>query len=436
MKSTLALLAAILIVSCTEPLQNSITSVDDYEEYFAVSSNDAIQNLKAECTFWSDKINEQPSGFTYLQKLGIAKSKLFEKTGDINYLIAAESDFNKAGKLLNGKYSSQNLLTLSSLAIKRHQFELANQLAIGAQGLSEEIFASVMMQYDSEMELGNYEMAESILNRNKRFDSFDFLVRLSNFKDYQGNLDSAIVYMEKALGLVSHEESPRATWAKANLGDMYGHAGRIEESYKKYLQVLEEEPDYDYALRGIAWIAFSADGNLDEARRILMHLSQKTVLPDTYLLLAEVASESKDLTESKEWINKFKQEAQKEKYGDMYNKYLISLSADESDRYKEAIALAQTEVSNRPTPATYDWLAWAHYRKGDHQKAADIYAKYVEGKTYEPEPVYHMGIVYKNTGQHEKGLAFLKESLEASYELGPKATRKIKEELTNHLASR
>ena len=51
-------------------------------------------------------------------------------------------------------------------------------------------------------------------------------------------------------------------WTFSNLGDLNGHAGNIKTSYDYYLKTLAVDPNNSYALKGIAWIAFSHEKNI------------------------------------------------------------------------------------------------------------------------------------------------------------------------------
>ncbi len=417
-----------VLVSCQSTPDSSrpIVNPEDYNHYLelAETQETKLNQLRNEARFWVSKIEQTPRGFTYYQKLGSAYASLFELTGDVAFLHWADSAFQQANRITQGQRKVPNLITLSSLSIKKHDFQSASSYALEAEKIADKKFGALMMQFDAEMELGDFEMAKTILQYNKRMDSFDYLVRLSKYKDYEGNLDSAIVYMEMAQQQVQNEKTERSIWANANLGDMYGHAGRINESYEKYLQVLAQDPTYHYALRGIAWIAYSADRNTTEAKRILHALKGRTQMPDLYLLLAEIAAYEGDLKKEQEYTTAFVEEAQKEKYKGMYATYLADIYSQNKDRMHAAIALAEEEVAKRPTPATYDALAWAIYQSGNAAKAVQLYKDHVEGRTYEPDVIYHMGVVYHQSGI-DKGKGMLMESLEASYELGPVTTSQI-----------
>lgn len=419
-------------IACSSPSETgtAIANKEDYNQYLASTINSKskkVASLKEEIAFWNKKIEETPKGFTFYQKRGGAYSQLFEETGEVENLHLAYASFLEAGRLIKGKGQASNLLSLSSLAIKMHDFKKAEKHALESQKYTDEKFGPLLMQFDAEMEIGNFKIAGGILDQNKRMDSFDYLVRLSKYKDYEGNLDSAIVYMEQAEQMVANEVSERALWAKANLGDMYGHAGRVEDSYNNYLKVLAMDSSYDYALRGIAWIAYSSDRNTTEAKRILNVLKERTAMPDTYLLLAEIEEYEGNQNEAQKHLAAFKKEAARAEYVGMYNKYLIDIYIGE-EVFEEAKRLAEIEVMNRPTPATYDWLAWTYYKSGELDLAVDLYKNSIEGETYEPDVIYHMGVVYQSANEN-RGAEYLQESMDASYELGPLVELEIKKKI-------
>lgn len=425
MKSfAIILIAFIALTGCQDETNGPIAQSSDYDRFLDISLQKEIVALEEEVHFWTNKISYSAKGFTYYQKLGSCFMSLFEKTGQISYLHRADSAFIKAAASTNGAYRANNLLSLSSISIKKHDFEAAAHYAVEAKSIANEKLGSLLMQFDAEMELGNYQMARSILDRNKQKSNFDYLVRLSKFKDHEGNLDSAIVYMEQAERLVEKESSGRKIWAKANLGDMYGHAGRISDAYKKYIEVLSLDSTYAYALKGIAWITYSADNNPDEALRILERLYARTNLPDLLLDMAEVHEYKGNSELSHELTTRFINEVSNDKYLQMYSKYLIEIYL-ERGAIDQAQILALQEVANRPTPATYDWLALVYLHKGDIAKALEIYQEYVEGQSEEPEILLHMGIAYHEAGD-SKGISLLNTCLEAAFELGPVSEKKIR----------
>jgi tetratricopeptide (TPR) repeat protein len=142
-----------------------------------------------------------------------------------------------------------------------------------------------LLEFDTKMELGDITMASEKIESIKDKSSFDYLIRKAKLEDHKGNLDGAITLMEQAFEKVKNKTSGLYCWALSNLGDMYGHAGRVEDSYHAYLNVLQKDSGYIYALKGIAWIARMIV--MRRSKRIYQFMLSQTDMPDLYLTLGK-----------------------------------------------------------------------------------------------------------------------------------------------------
>lgn len=112
-------------------------------------------------------------------------------------------------------------------------------------------------------------------------------------------------------------------------------------------------------------------------------------------------------------------------YGDMYNKYNAILYAEELDQFHLALNIANIEIKNRPTPQSYDLLAWAYYNYGDEKEALKIMEEHVVDKTYEPHSLYHLAEVYKANGKEKEAKKLKAELQKNIFELGPIVAEKV-----------
>jgi tetratricopeptide (TPR) repeat protein len=113
----------------------------------------------------------------------------------------------------------------------------------------------------------------------------------------------------------------------------------------------------------------------------------------------------------------------------MYHKYLATIEAEDFGNADESVEIAKIEIENRPTPQSFDLLAWGLYHQGNFSEALEVARQKVEGQTFEPEAYYHLGRIYLANGNHLKSKQYLEEALKSEFELGPTVTREILEAL-------
>ena len=161
-----------------------------------------------------------------------------------------------------------------------------------------------------------------------------------------------------------------------------------------YLSALEINPNDDYALKGIAWIALSYDHDSREAKRIINILASRKKMPESHLFLAEIASFEGNENEKLAQLKMFKSSVSHPSYKNMYHKYLAEIEAEDFHNPDATIEIAKAEIDNRPTPQSFDLLAWGLYHQGNYSQALEIATRNVEGQTFEPDAYYHLGMIY------------------------------------------
>nr|WP_321233311.1 cell surface protein [uncultured Psychroserpens sp.] len=412
------LFVVLLCASCTKT-NTQITDANDYNNFLVTAENVTLERVKQNDSFWSKKLKQTPNQFPYRGKLASTYTDYFSVTGDIQYLKKAEEQLLKVNEITNYKNPSY-LRSMAYNYISQHKFKDALIHLEKAETLDENLQATRKMLFDVHLELGNYDLAQSYLMTFENFSDFDYLIRLSKWSDYKGNLDAAIKYMEKAMIIAeSSNLNHLKQWAYTNIADFYGHAGEIEKSYQYFLKALELDPNDAYAKKGIAWIVYSYEKKPMEALRILNAVTETYKAPDYYLLKSEIASYMGLESVRKTELEAYKTAMKNMDYGDMYNKYNVLLYTEKHISLGDAITIAKIEVDNRPTPQSYDLLAWAYFKSGNLGTALDIVDKHIIDKTYEPETLYHVAEIYKAAGKSEAVKPLKKELLASIYELGP-----------------
>lgn len=419
------LLLAVLVVSCNSKTKPQITHADDYNAYLFTTSNDVFDRAQKNEAFWTKKLEKNTNQYPYLAQLANAYTNFFSTTGTIEYLKKAESYLVQLNTVTNYNKPAY-LKRLAYNFISQHRFQDALKLLTKAELLGEDLQETRKMLFDVHLELGNDDLAHVYLNTFENFSDFDYLIRLSKWSDHKGNLSAAIKYMEKAMHIAEASNlNTLKLWSYANIADFYGHAGEIEKSYQFYLKALELNPNEAYAKKGIAWIVYSHENNPEEALRILNSVTSSYFAPDYYLLKAEIAQYIEKEEFARQQLSLYDTAMQNKAYGDMYNTHNVLLYIDSHSSLDKAIALAQKEVDNRPTPQSYDLLAWTYFKNGNVTEALRIIESHVVNKTFEPDTLYHIAEIYKAAGKTSEVKPLKDELLASIYELGPAMKTKI-----------
>lgn len=419
-----------LLYSCAD---KPVTDFSDYGKYLEAGiKNSVLEQIEADRVFWQGRSEENPEGVTAISKLAGILAARFGYTGKMEDLRKSDSLYQLANRL-NSVHSSGTYRALAANGITQHRFQQAQMYIDSALVKGDDKLLSILMEFDVAMELGNYPRANQALKNVANKYSFDYLIRASKYSDQvEGDLDKAIGQMEKAWkSLPANPPAAVLVWVKSNLGDMYGHANRYQGAYQSYLEALAANPHDYHSLKGIAWLAFSHDNNAGAAKKILHYLKQQHPVPDYDLMLMEIAAFENDSISRKKYRDNFLSAVKDGMYGDMYNKYLFKLLAEELNDAESAFAIAEQEVKNRPSPEVFGWLAWAYCKKGDLHNALQTAGWNVERKCFEPGVIYYVGRIYLAAGNKSMARKYLAEAGMSAYELGPETSAEIKKLLAN-----
>lgn len=403
----------------------TIVNPTDYAAYLVPDHlAKAKEEIGIEQAFWQKKLATDPDNYIYLIKKASLLSQAFKLTGDVAHLQQSDQILEDINTRIPNQVKVLHLL--ANNAITQHQFQKAEDYLVQAKAIGNERYTTMLMMADVRLERGQNILAQDLLDKMESRNQFDYLIRQMKYEDVSDNLSGAIQAMEKAAKKAQRSgKKALINWSYSNLADMYGHDGRIQQSYDTYLQALANDPADLHSLKGIAWITFSYEQDTEEAKRILEFLKSVHPIPDYDLLLAEIADFEGNQELADACRAAFYLEATKADYGKMYTTYLAELDRTEID----ALALVEEDVQDRPHPVIFDLKAWTLFRKGNPQAAIDLWEQEVAEQTGEPITAYHAGVMYGALGEKQKAKKYLREARAASFELGPVISAEVEQYL-------
>ncbi|EDM44673.1 TPR repeat [unidentified eubacterium SCB49] len=413
-----------LCIACQDSNKQHITVLNsaDYNVYLD-SDQVTYENAKKNNEFWLKRLAPDSSGVGDLGPLAGTYTDLFVATGKVSNLKNVEALYKKA---INISATNKDSYTrsLAQNYMSQHRFKEAQELLETIYAGHTNKRVTELQLFDVYMERGMYDKAFENLQKVKNTGDYHYLIRLAKWSDYRGDLDLAIKYLEQALAIAeSGGLKPLKIWTYTNLGDFYGHAGRINDAYNMYLKTLALQPDNAYAKKGIAWIAYAYEKDTEEANRILDKILEHHNMPDYFLFKAEIAEYKGDIETMEKNLKLFETTVSDSNYGMMYNTYFVEYFAERNP--KKALEIARQEVINRATPETFHLLALAQLNNGLKSEALTTIQRFVAGKTSKPKALFHSALVYKANGMDDLVKEISETLKDASFQIGPLLSKKV-----------
>ncbi|WP_188928063.1 tetratricopeptide repeat protein [Puia dinghuensis] len=376
----------------------------------------ATQN-QAELRFWRSRIDPAVAGYLNESRYAGCLALSFRLFGEIDSLRKADSILRAVDRNFNHRETSADM-GLVSLCITGHRFREADSFLQKAKQLGLRPYESHATSFDVAFELGNYFQAKTELNAIQSPNDYGYYFRKSRIDHLDGELDSAIGDMNRAVALAESSDYLKDV-AQANVGDLYLHAGAPADARDAYLACIGRNSADFHSWMGLGWIALVHDGDDSLASTIFHFVQEKNALPDALFKLQQMAEARGDSALWLHYAREFVAKATLPVYGRMYNKYLIGLYTGILKNPAAAEALAADELHNRATPQTYAWYAWALFADGKKDQAYAVFQQQVSGKPLEALELYWMGHIMEGLGKMYNAREFYKAADKTRYDLDP-----------------
>lgn len=389
--------------------------VDSLYHYYIPDS--LLASNERELFFWHDRIRPGSADNISEAKYASGLINKFSLTGNIDYLNAADSVFKKIDTAF-GHSLSAPLMSLVSLSIMHHRFSAANYFFNKACELGIKIYQQNILGFDVAFESGRYSEAAVYLKRVKSFGDYNYYFRRSKYDHLEGNTDSATSDLEHAVALAG-TNSYLQNLAWSGLGDLLLHQGNSMASANALQQAIRINPADLHSILNLGWIALVYNEDTLQAGKLFQLALTRSRLPDPYYKLYQMAQWRHDTSQAISFAEQFEQSATSLKYENMYCKYLIELYTTVLQQPQKAETLSYTELSNRATPQTYTWYAYALLCNNKKEKAYQVFKEQVAGKPIEGTELYYAGKILKAAGHGFDAGRCFDAALQNRFDLSP-----------------
>jgi tetratricopeptide (TPR) repeat protein len=369
------------------------------------------------------RVSMFPGDYRSCDQLGSAYIQKGRETGDASYYELAQQALSKSLEMhANDLEATAASTHMAVVYMAEHRFRDALTWAEKALALGSGDPSPWAIVGDALADMGEYDKAAAAYARLRGTAgapdeplalSYQRDSRMSYLRFITGDSEAAIDVMQGAVrtAIALHMPGENIAWSLFELGGYFFQSGHLPEAESTYQKALTPYPGYYRALAGLARVRV-AQGRYDEAIGLYQRALAVVPFPEyaaelgdvyTKILRPEDAKKQYELVEFIGYlsaINKL-----------LYNRELALFYADHDLKLKESLRLAQKELEVRQDIYTWDALAWALYKNGKLQEAAEAMSKALGMGTESAMLFFHAGMIYDGLGEKEKAGDYLRRAL-------------------------
>jgi tetratricopeptide (TPR) repeat protein len=385
----------------------------------ASQTDNQIQTLQ-------DRVKEAPGDYAGYDALGSAFFQKARETGDIAYYELAEQTLQKALALAPTDFRAADPLVHTALVyMGEHRFSEALAYAQKAIGTGSGNLAAFAVEGDAYTDLGEYDEAAAAYNALQTLgQATSSPLALAYMSDsrmaylcyLRGDSAEAIRLMQSAIAAALQTNVPRENlaWLYFELGERYFQTGDLGNADLSYESGIMADPNHYRSLAGLAKVR-AAQGKFEESIQIYQRSIAIIPFPvyvaelgDVYKKLGRLkeAQQQYDLVEYIGHLSKLNQV--------LANRELALFYSDQGIKLPEALELARKELELRQDIYTWDTLAWALYKNGRFQAAAEAMKQALALQTNDSLLLFHAGMIYHSLAKDSDAEAFLSRALETN----------------------
>jgi tetratricopeptide (TPR) repeat protein len=200
-----------------------------------------------------EKLKADPGNADLNASLGQSYLQNARETGDPSYYTKSEELFKRA--LTARPDHVQALVGQASLAMSRHQFAAARDIARRAADLEPYSAGARGLLADAYVQLRDYDNAVRVLDQMVRLKpNLSSYSRISYMRELKGDNQGAIQAMEMAIQ-AGAPAAENTAWCIVQLGNLYLNGGHPAQAEIAYHAALRRFPGYVHANAGLAKVA-------------------------------------------------------------------------------------------------------------------------------------------------------------------------------------
>ncbi len=390
---------------CVKQEASKVEKAEDVKTALATTSASDAEIAAAQKVI--EKLPDAPNGYN---KLAVAYIRRARESGDFGLNANAQTAVDRALEIDPQNYDAHKLK--ASLLLTNHRFAEALEYGKKLQAISQRDAFIYGVLTDANVELGNYEEAvEAVQKMVDTKPNMESYARVGHVRLLHGDTNGAFEALSIASRIADPGDKEAQSWCLVFLGNELFNVGRFAEAEKQYDAALKILPEYHLALAGKGH-ARAAAGDYENAVKFLTQMQTRVPTTEGIITLGDVYAKTGNAEKAAEQYKLA--EFIEQKLGNLDQRTLALMWANQDTKLDEALAIAEREHAARKDIYTADIYAWCLYKNGRFEEAKAAIDKAMRLKTKDARFFYHAGMIEKGLGNKKTATAFLQKALQTN----------------------
>jgi tetratricopeptide (TPR) repeat protein len=342
-----------------------------------------------------------------LTKEGLAYQQRVRVGSEPALYTASERVLERAAAL--DPSNPETAAALASLALARHQFDVALRHAQRAKALAPNITYNDALVGDALIELGRYREAFGAFDRLARLKpGLAAYARVAYARELLGRPASALEAHRLAVEAAGPRPKLKAA-ALAQVGELHISTGNLHAAEREFRSALQVSPGFGSALEGLAHVQGSRG-----KYRVAMSLAKQAgssgteTLGDLYLLAGRHRYAERQYAKAHEFARR------EALHGVRTDLEIAEFEANHGVRLRHALALARRAHRVRPSIEADAILGWALTRNGRCEEALPHLRRSLRLGTQNAETFFRRGMVDRCLGRQSSAAVWFHRAVSVS----------------------
>ena len=376
-------------------------------------------------------VRQHPDSFFSLRLLSAQYLRRFREKADLEDLKRVEETARRSIELQPQKNTSAELLLASAL-LSQHRFQEASEVITQAQKTNPDNGRVVALNASIQMELGNYEAAQTLLKLRSNGEKVDQVqdetsgqsAVVARYLELTGQLGLARSRLDLAMQdedqYYTNSAETRA-WFHVRSGDLAFATGDFSVAEKRYQEARELFPAEIAALTGLARL-YAVQHRWKSVLEVANQGISRIPLVETLGYKADAQRALGDPSGAADTEALIDVVAHLSQVKGIYDRALAIYYVEHQIHLPEALTIARQEVQLRDDIYAEDTLAWAAAANGQWQEAETAALRSAQYGTEDALLNYHQGVIAQHGGHRESAMMHLQQALHQNARFHPSYT--------------